>query len=222
MTSLADIDEPIRDEIENRLRSIEAGQGVRYPFAVESGSRAWGFPSPDSDYDVRFVYVRPLDWYLSIEPGRDVIETPLVDEIDLNGWDVRKALRLFWKSNPAFVEWIQSPITYREQGGFRANALHALPDVYTPEKGIYHYRSMDKTNYRGSRDTLHLVERFRRVGNSLRYEVTANDPKTWTAPWTAALELEPQTEGMFEYACHEGNNSMRNILSGARSSDAKH
>ena len=77
----------------------------------------------------------------------------------------------------------------------------------------------DKTNYRGSRDTLHLVERFKRVGNSLRYEVTADDPHTWTASWTAALELAPQPDGMFEYACHEGNNSMRNILSGARAAD---
>jgi hypothetical protein len=77
----------------------------------------------------------------------------------------------------------------------------------------------DKNNYRGSRDTLHLVERFKRVGNALRYEVTAEDAKTWTAPWTAALELEPQPDGMFEYACHEGNNSMRNILSGARAAD---
>jgi hypothetical protein len=77
----------------------------------------------------------------------------------------------------------------------------------------------DKNNYRGSRDTLHLVERFKRVGSGLRYEVTAEDPHTWTAPWTAALELEPQPEGMFEYACHEGNNSMRNILSGARANE---
>ena len=77
----------------------------------------------------------------------------------------------------------------------------------------------DKNNYRGSRDTLHLVERFTRVGTALRYEVTAADPHTWTAPWTAALELEPQPEGMFEYACHEGNNSMRNILSGARATE---
>ena len=77
----------------------------------------------------------------------------------------------------------------------------------------------DKTNYRGSREALRLVERFRRVGNTLRYEVTANDPQTWTAPWTAALELEPQPDGMFEYACHEGNNSMRNILSGARAAE---
>jgi hypothetical protein len=74
----------------------------------------------------------------------------------------------------------------------------------------------DKTNFRGSRETLRLVERFKRVGGGLRYEVTMSDAQTWTTPWTAALDLEPQPEGMFEYACHEGNNSMRNILSGAR------
>jgi hypothetical protein len=77
----------------------------------------------------------------------------------------------------------------------------------------------DKTNYRGSRDTLHLVERFKRSGGGLRYEVTIDDSHTWSAPWTAVLELEPQPAGMFEYACHEGNNSMRNILSGARAAE---
>ena len=77
----------------------------------------------------------------------------------------------------------------------------------------------EKTNFRGSSATLRLVERFKRVGGSLRYEVTVDDPHTWSAPWTAALDLEPQPEGMFEYACHEGNNSMRNILSGARAAE---
>lgn len=84
-----------------------------------------------------------------LEERRDVIEYEIVDDIDLNGWDVRKALRLFWKSNPAFVEWIQSPITYMDHSTFRESALTLLPSVYSPEKGIYHYRSMAKTNYRG-------------------------------------------------------------------------
>jgi hypothetical protein len=78
----------------------------------------------------------------------------------------------------------------------------------------------DKTSYRGSRDTLHLVERFWRDGKTLQYEVTFDDPRTWSARWTAAMTLMPNAEGMFEYACHEGNNSMRNILSGARAADA--
>jgi uncharacterized protein len=140
-----------RAEILARLKRAEGEHGIRILFAIESGSRAWGFASPDSDYDVRFVYMREPSWYqaVDLEERRDVIEYPIVDDIDLNGWDVRKALRLFWKSNPAFVEWIQSPITYMENGGFRAQALHALPRIYAPEKGIYHYRSMARTNYRG-------------------------------------------------------------------------
>jgi len=145
------ISNDIHTEILKRLRKAEAEHGVRILFAVESGSRAWGFASPDSDFDVRFVYVHAPSWYqaVDLEERRDVIEYPIVDEIDLNGWDVRKALRLFWKSNPAFIEWIQSPIVYLEQDAFRQRAIDALPTIYRPEKGIYHYRSMAKTNYRG-------------------------------------------------------------------------
>lgn len=145
------INEDIRTDILQRLAKAEEEHGVRILFAIESGSRAWGFASPNSDYDVRFIYAREPSWYqaVDLEERRDVIEYPIVDDIDLNGWDVRKALRLYWKSNPAFVEWIQSPITYLESGSFRANALGILSSIYSPEKGIYHYRSMARTNYRG-------------------------------------------------------------------------
>jgi uncharacterized protein len=138
-------------EIMRRLERAEQEEGVRIVLAVESGSRAWGFASPNSDYDVRFIYVRPSDWYLAVdlEEKRDVIEYGITDDIDLNGWDIRKALRLFWGSNPAFVEWIQSPIIYIESGGFAAGARELIPEVYANEAGIYHYRSMAKTNYRG-------------------------------------------------------------------------
>ena len=108
------IPDNVRAEILTRMHNAEKEHGVRILLAVESGSRAWGFESPNSDFDARFIYVHPRDWYLSVglEEQRDVIEYPIVDDIDLNGWDLRKALRLFWKSNPAFVEWIQSPIVY--------------------------------------------------------------------------------------------------------------
>jgi predicted nucleotidyltransferase len=141
----------VRADILRRIRDAEAEHGVRVLLAVESGSRAWGFASPNSDYDARFIYVHPKDWYVSVglEEQRDVIEYPIVDDIDINGWDLRKALRLFWKSNPAFVEWIQSPIIYTEQGNFAEDARKLLPEVYSCESGIYHYRSMAKTNYRG-------------------------------------------------------------------------
>lgn len=141
----------IRQDILHRLQRAEQEHQVRILFAIESGSRAWGFASPNSDYDVRFVYAHPRDWYLAVdlEERRDVIEYPIVDDIDLNGWDVRKALRLLWKSNPALIEWLQSPITYCEHGDFRQQALALLPAIYTSERGLYHYRSMASKNYRG-------------------------------------------------------------------------
>ena len=99
----------IRFEINTRLAALEAEEGCRVLFAIESGSRAWGFPSTDSDYDVRFIYARPAEWYLSVdlEDKRDVIERPINDLIDLAGWDVRKALQLFAKTNPPLYEWLE-------------------------------------------------------------------------------------------------------------------
>lgn len=145
------IPDTIRSEILRRIGHAEKEHGVRVLLAVESGSRAWGFESPDSDYDARFIYVREDGWYLSldVEDKRDVIEYPIEDEIDLNGWDIRKALRLFARSNPTFVEWLQSPIVYVEHGDIAAQARALMPDVYSCAGGVHHYRSMAKTNYRG-------------------------------------------------------------------------
>lgn len=135
----------IRQEIETRLARIEAEEGVRVLMAVESGSRAWGFPSPDSDYDIRFIYVRPRDWYLSLSPGRDVIERPIVDEIDLNGWDIRKALGLLLKSNAVVSEWIESPIRYRPDDPFVAR-FAALADAMLDARALaHHYARLGRT-----------------------------------------------------------------------------
>jgi uncharacterized protein len=145
------IADAIRSDILQRLARTEAEHDVRILLAIESGSRAWGFASTNSDYDVRFIYCRRADWYLSIdtEDKRDVIEYPIVDDIDCNGWYLRKALRLLWNSNPAIVEWLQSPITYIDKGRFREATLALLPRVYAQAKGIHHYRSTAKTNFRG-------------------------------------------------------------------------
>jgi len=145
------IEAPVREEILSRLARAENEHDVRILLAVESGSRAWGFASPNSDYDARFIYVNRPEWYLSVglEEKRDVIEYPIVDELDVNGWDLRKALRLFWKSNPAFMEWIQSPLVYLQRGAFLDGSRALMNTVYSVESGMYHYRSMAKTNYRG-------------------------------------------------------------------------
>ena len=104
--------------IDARLDSI--ARAVSIPLAVESGSRAWGFPSPDSDYDCRFVFVRPAAAYLTLWPDRDVIETLLDAVLDVNGWDLAKALRLAVAGNAVVVEWLRSPIVYRADPWFRA------------------------------------------------------------------------------------------------------
>ena len=108
-----DLIEPeVEKQILEKLRLIEQEHDVQILFAVESGSRAWGFPSPDSDYDARFVYARSVDWYLSIDPGRDVIELPIEGDLDINGWDIQKALGLLLKPNPVLLEWLSSPVRY--------------------------------------------------------------------------------------------------------------
>ena len=98
-------------EIHRQLTQLEVEHDVSVLYACESGSRAWGFESTDSDYDVRFICVRPSDWYLAIEleARRDIIELPIDDYLDINGWDARKALQLFRKTNPPLIEWLFSP-----------------------------------------------------------------------------------------------------------------
>jgi hypothetical protein len=125
--------------IQTNLREIERAEGVRILYAAEAGSRAWGFPSADSDYDVRFLYVHRLEWYLSIEPGRDVIERPIDAELDITGWDLRKALRLFAASNPPLMEWLDSPIVYREEGPTAQRMRELSVTFFAPGRAAHHY-----------------------------------------------------------------------------------
>lgn len=137
-----------RSAIESALLDAERVYDVRVLYAVESGSRAWGFASTDSDYDVRFIFVHRRDWYLSIESGRDVIEEMLPGDIDLAGWDLRKALHLLRKSNPPLHEWLRSPIVYREDPTFVARLKAAADSYYSPKHCFLHYLSMAETNFR--------------------------------------------------------------------------
>ena len=144
------IDPEFRDAILRRLGAAESEHDVAILYACESGSRAWGFASPDSDYDVRFIYAHPVDWYLSfdVERRRDVIEYPIVDEIDCGGWDARKALYLFSRTNGALLEWLKSPIKYIETGPF-AEGLRRLENRAANRKALcYHYSHMARGNAR--------------------------------------------------------------------------
>jgi predicted nucleotidyltransferase len=144
------MEDRITASIHETLQRLEQDEDIIVLLAVESGSRAWGFPSTDSDYDVRFIYVHRPEWYLSIELEncRDVIEQPLKAGIDLSGWDIRKALKLFHKSNPPLLEWLQCPIVYRERFSL-ANRLRALlPEFYSPKATFFHYLHMARGNIR--------------------------------------------------------------------------
>ncbi|HUL09384.1 MAG TPA: nucleotidyltransferase domain-containing protein [Candidatus Acidoferrum sp.] len=164
MKAASGIDDATAESVRRKLAEIERAQGVRILFAVESGSRAWGFPSPDSDYDVRFVYRHPRDWYLSLVERRDVIEVPLdADDHDISGWDIRKAMQLLLRSNPPLYEWLVSPIVYREDGATMA-ALRALAERgYAGKTMGWHYLRMADRTYKthaGDREDVKLKKYF--------------------------------------------------------------
>jgi uncharacterized protein len=138
----------MKEIINNCLQEIEAQEDVTIFYACESGSRAWGFPSTDSDFDVRILYLHPTEWYLSIAEKRDVIERPIENQLDVNGWDLKKALGLFRKSNPPLLEWLGSPIVYLEKFTIAAQMRELSKIYYVPSACVYHYLHMAQGNAR--------------------------------------------------------------------------
>ena len=137
----------MHDIILIKLNEIEKRENVRIIHAAESGSRAWGFAAPDADYDVRFIYIRPKEFYLKLDKTRDVIEWEQNDLLDINGWDLQKALRLLYKSNPALFEWNHSPIIYKTTDEW-VSVQRIIDKYFLLKPGLYHYLSMAKSNYR--------------------------------------------------------------------------
>ena len=131
--------------VPEKLSLIEREMNIKILHAVESGSRAWGFESPDSDFDVRFIYKRPIDEYLSLKKTRDVIELPVNKTWDVSGWDLDKTLRLLQKSNPSIYEWFSSPICYRRTS-FADRIKPLLEEYFSPARMLYHYSSMAHNN----------------------------------------------------------------------------
>ena len=133
----------MRNKIREVLLELEQEYQCRFVFAAESGSRAWGFSSLDSDYDVRAIYVKPQEWYTSIsEPQKDTIEVMLPDDLDVSAWELRKALRLFKDSNLALFEWLTSPIQYFEDGNFLSAIRACIPHYFNPTKAVFHYLTL--------------------------------------------------------------------------------
>lgn len=146
--------------IQDELQRIENAHGVRILFAAESGSRAWGFASRDSDYDIRFIYANTPDWYLSVEQERDVIEEKSDPLLDISGWDIRKALQLLRKSNPSVLEWIKSPIVYRADPTFALVFGLLAADYYAPARCFRHYLSMARGNFDANPDAIIRLKKY--------------------------------------------------------------
>jgi predicted nucleotidyltransferase len=134
--------------IQTELDRLAQEEQVTVLYACESGSRAWGFESADSDYDVRFLYVHRTERYLSIRKRRDVIERMRGEKLDMVGWDLTKALHLYSKSNPPLFEWLQSPIVYRETGRLASQLRLLMPEYFSPKSCMFHYLHMARGNYR--------------------------------------------------------------------------
>ncbi len=135
-------------QIQDKLKDIEAQYGVKILYACETGSRAWGFPSPDSDYDVRMIYMHDIDWYLSLSDKKDTIEFMSEDgELDVTGWDIKKCLKLMWKSNGALLERVQSPILYREVPGIQELLQSYSQRCFAPIAAMHHYLGMARNSF---------------------------------------------------------------------------
>ena len=138
----------MKEEIKKELLRLEQQHDIKILYAIESGSRAWGFASTDSDWDVRYIYIHKLDWYLSIDNKKDNREEILPNDIDLAGWELKKALRLFRKSNPPILEWLRSPIIYLQRFSVADRLRELTKEYFNPKSCLHHYLHMAEGNYR--------------------------------------------------------------------------
>lgn len=143
----------MKETIVESLKKIEEDFQVKILYACESGSRAWGIPSKDSDYDVRFIYVHKTEDYLTIDQmgigtKRDVIELPINDLLDVSGWDLTKALKLFRKSNPPLIEWLHSGIIYYQAFSTIEQMRELSKTIFAPNACLHHYLNMASNNFR--------------------------------------------------------------------------
>lgn len=137
----------MKDLILKRLKELETIHNITILYACESGSRAWGFASPNSDWDVRFIYVHSQDWYLSIDESKDMLDFAIDEhELDLTGWELRKTLRLFRGSNASPFEWLQSPIVYLDPYNFRSELWQLTNTYFKPRSMAFHYLGLAKNS----------------------------------------------------------------------------
>ena len=137
----------MKNLIQQKIHEIEKERNIQILFASESGSRGWGFPSPNSDYDVRFIYLKEKDWYLKVSDKRkDSMEFPINDDLDICGWEIRKSLQLLRKSNASLFEWLQSPIVYFSDEKIKNELWKLCEHYFNPRTMTYHYLGITKTS----------------------------------------------------------------------------
>ena len=138
----------MKETILQKLAELERSENIKILYACESGSRVWGFASPDSDFDVRFIYTRDVNHYLSITEMSDVVGLPVNEVLDIGGWDLKKALKLFLKSNGPLYEWLQSPIVYRQDNAFADEMRSLMPAYFSLRSSGNHYLLMANNTLR--------------------------------------------------------------------------
>ena len=152
----------MEQEIKEHIELLAKKENIKILFAIESGSRAWGCPSPDSDYDVRIIYAHPKRKYLSIDDPNESIDYFHGKLLDINGWDIKKALKLIRKSNATPFEWAQSPIVYKDDENFRARILELSKTYFQPQHTLNHYKGIAKNSYWSNKegDKINLKKLF--------------------------------------------------------------
>ena len=143
-----EIQSKIKEQIQSEISQLANEKKIRVLYACESGSRAWGFASPDSDYDVRIIYLHATEWYLSVLPKDENFDIFADNDLDINGWDIRKVLRLMLKSNATPYEWMQSPIGYVLDEEFKASLWSLGQHYFQPRSIMHHYLGLAQNAFR--------------------------------------------------------------------------
>ena len=189
--------------IQNILTQISQEKGIEILYACETGSRAWGFPSPDSDYDIRFIYMHKRDWYLKLNEQKDTIEQ-MVGDFDVTGWDVRKCLMLLKKSNAPLIERFQSPIEYKNVGEFKNDFTNLITKYYSPVAVFHHHFSLAKNFWEdlNNKEEIKLKSFFYLVRSLLSCNWIIHDDNV----------LPMEIEGLMKYIDDDLKNNLRELI----------
>ena len=189
--------------IQNILTQLSQEKDIEILYACETGSRAWGFPSPDSDYDIRFIYMHKQDWYLKLNEQKDTIEQ-MVGDFDVTGWDVRKCLMLLKKSNAPLIERFQSPIEYKNVGEFKNDFTNLITKYYSPVAVFHHHFSLAKNFWEdlNNKEEIKLKSFFYLVRSLLSCNWIIYDDNV----------LPMQIEGLMKYIDDDLKNNLKELI----------